>query len=225
MPDYRAAFPTHIWDILADKRAQDLEPVVQLGLADAAARQALVAGLQAKEEGLRYNCYKVLLKVAERDPALLCADWDSFVSMLASENSYHRMVGVTFIARLVPADTEQRFERIHEAYFAHLDDDSVIVARYVAQNAGRIARARPELAAWIVERLLGIVRTYHRAERRDLLAADVITSCAELLDLAPDKGRILAFVREQAQSKSPKTRQAAKELLRKQAAAAARSQQ
>jgi hypothetical protein len=219
MEDYCTAFPAHIHEILADKKAQDLSPVVQLALADAAACQALVAGLLVKDEAYRYNCYKVLLQVAEHGPALLYPYWDSFASMLASANSYHRMVGVTFIARLVPADTERRFERIHEAYFAHLDDDSVIVARYVAQNAGRIARAKPELVAQTVERLLAIVRTYHNADRRDLLAADVIASCAELLDVAPDKGRILAFVRGQAQSKSPKTRQTVKGFLKKQTAA------
>ncbi len=219
MEGYSTAFPAHIHEILADKKAQDLSPVVQLALADAAACQALVAGLLVKDEAYRYNCYKVLLQVAEHGPALLYPYWDSFVSMLASENSYHRMVGVTFIARLVPADTERRFERIYEAYFAHLDDDSVIVARYVAQNAGRIARAKPELVAETVERLLDIVRTYHNADRRDLLAADVIASCAELLDVAPDKGRILAFVRGQAQSKSPKTRQTVKGFLKKQPAA------
>jgi hypothetical protein len=127
-----------------------------------------------------------------------------------------RMVGVTFIARLVPVDIEQRFERLHEAYWAHLDADSVIVARYVAQNAGRIGRARPELADQIADRLLEIVRTYHNPDRRDLLAADVIASCTELLDLVADKARILAFVREQVHSSSPKTRQAAKEFLRNQ---------
>jgi hypothetical protein len=214
--DHDAALPVEIRTILADKKAQDLTGVVQLALADDAARQALVRGLLAKDEAYRYNCYKVLREVAEHDPALLYPHWDSFASMLASENSYHRMSGVTFIARLVPADTEGRFERIHEGYFAHLDDESVIVARYVAQNAGQIGRAKPELVGWIVDRLLDIVRTYHNVDRRDLLAADVIASCAEFLDLAPDQGRILAFVRDRAQSRSPKTRQAAKEFLKKQ---------
>lgn len=196
MEDYGRALSIHVREILGEKKTQKLETVVQLALADAAARQTLVDGLLAKDEAFRYYCYKVLLQVAEHDPALLYPQWDSFASMLDSGNSYHRMSGATFIARLVPADTERRFERMHEAYFAHLDDDSLIVAHYVAQNAGRIARARPKLLGWIRERLLDIVHTYHNPDSRDLLAADVIAFLAQLFDTAPDKERILAFVQD-----------------------------
>jgi hypothetical protein len=208
-------FPRRLRDVLADKKTQYLSGVVMLALEDASVRQGLVAGLQAKDEAYRYNCYKVLLELTGQDPALLYPLWDTLVSMLASANCYQRMVGVTLIAQVVAADSEHRFEDVREAYFAHLDDESVIVARYVAQNAARVGRARPEWVSHIVERLLDIVRSYHNANRRDLLAADVIASCAELFELAPDRRRIVTFVQDQLHSKSPKTRQAAKELLAK----------
>jgi hypothetical protein len=216
LDDHHASFAVQIRELLANRQVADLQPVFELALTDPAARKVLVAGLLATDEAYRYNCYKVLLKVAEHDPALLYPFWDPLAAMLDSENSYHRVAGVTFIARLVAADTERRFDRLCEGYFAHLDDDSVIVARYVAQNAARIVQARPQLAGQVTGRLLDIVHTYHNADRRDLLAADVIAYCAEILGLLPDKGHIAAFVRDQAQSKSPKARQAAKEFLAKQ---------
>jgi hypothetical protein len=215
LDDHGEGLPIRMRELLADKNVADLKAVFELALTDDVVRKALVAGLLAKDEAYRYNCHKVLLQVAEHDPALLYRFWDSFASMLDSENSYHRMGGVTFIARLLPADTQQRFEGLREAYLAHLDDESVIVARYVAQNAARIVRAQPELLGQITQRLLDIVHTYHNPDRRDLLAADVVGFCSEMLDLMPERRRILAFVREQAQSKSPKTRQAAKEFLKK----------
>jgi hypothetical protein len=215
MEDHRTALPIAVQKLLADKKVTDLKPALQLALEDAAAREALVGGFLSKEETFRHNCFKVLLPVAEYDPALLYPHWDSFVTMLRSANSYHRMIAVTFIARLVSADTERRFDHIYDAYFAHLDDESVIVARYVAQNARWIARARPEWLGEITTRLLEIVHTYHNAARRDLLAADVIAFCSEFLELAPDQPRIRAFVEGQAESKSPKARQAARDFMKR----------
>ena len=198
--------------LLAAERDPDLDAAVRLALADAEFRAALRDGVVSKNEVYRYNCFRVLLRISESQPAVLYPDWEGFVALLGSDNAFHRSIGLQVIANLVSADVDRRFDALFDRYFALLDDDKVMVARYLAQSAGRIAKAMPDLRARITERLLDVACTHH--EHKDLVKTDVIQAFAEYAEDYPDKARILAFVEQQLDSTSPKTRKAAKEFLR-----------
>jgi len=199
--------------VLADEKDPDLDQAAQLALADARFRAELLAGLTARNDVYRYNCFKVLLQVSEDQPSVLYPEWDRFVAMLDSDNSYHRSIGLMLIANLTPMDAAGRFESIFDRYFDLLDDEKVVTARYLAQHAGRIARAKPHLQAAIAERLLAVEGTHHEPGRKDLLKADVIASLDEFFGITGEQERIRAFIEAQLTCSSPKTRQAAKRFL------------
>ncbi|MBN1862754.1 MAG: hypothetical protein JW790_03845 [Dehalococcoidales bacterium] len=204
-------------EMLAGNKEPDLAQAVACSLVDSHLRSEILKGMLAKNETYRYNCYKVLFNISSETPQVLYPEWDYFVELLSSPNSYHRMAAANIIANLVKADSEDRFEGIFDRYFGLLDDKSLVVAIYTAQNAGKIAAAKTGLRDKITARLLAIDSTHHAQDRKDLIKAGAIESFGEFFNASPDKERILAFVREQLACKSPKTRKLAKGFLSKHA--------
>jgi hypothetical protein len=200
--------------MLATKEAPDLDEIARSAVADAEILKGLLDGVVSKDDAYRYNCFRALLQISENEPLALYPEWDYFVPLLASRNAYHRSVAVQMLARLTPVDAEKRFEAILEPYLGMLDDESVMVARYLAQNAARIVKAKPSLREQITARLLDVDRTHHPQSRKDLVKADIIETCHAFFAESQDKEKILAFAEQQLESSSPKARTAAKAFLR-----------
>ena len=203
-----------IQEMLGRKDDFDLDGAARLALSDGQILGLILEGLLAKDDTYRYNCFKVLQRIGESQPSLLYTQWSYFADLLGSENAYHRAAGVRILANLVAADTENRFEALFGRYFGLLDDGKLMVARYVAQNACRIARARPDLRARITEQLLAIHQAHHTQSRKDLIASDIIGFLAEFFEESDNQEAILVFVSAQLNCSSPKTRKAAGSFLR-----------
>jgi hypothetical protein len=202
--------------MLADKEQPHLEQAMQAALSNRQALDQILAGIVAKEDAYRFNCFQVLYRLSEELPDVLYPEWDYFVGLLDSDNSYHRSIAARLIANLAQADTQNRLEGIFDRYFDLLDDEKIITARQFAQHVGRIARAKPHLQTRIVERLLAVDTTHHEKGRKDLLKGDVIAAFDECLTAgSPDQARVLAFVEQQLASSSPKTRKAAQAFLQR----------
>ncbi len=189
----------------------------RLMLAEDVGVERLLEQAGDKDDAVRSAAFTRLLQIGEATPRELSARFERLVAMLDSPNGFHRSIGACLIARAAAGDPEP-FDAAFDRYFGLLDDPSIMVARYAVQNAGRIARARPDLRARVSERLLRVDETHHPAARRDLLKADAVASLAEVVDEIPgadeiERGRIAAFVRAQLSSSSPKTRAAAKAFL------------
>ena len=205
---------------LSDKNA-DIARIAEMACSDSSLLSEIVGGLKLKvntkspEETVRYNCFKVLMDITRNNGALLYPNWDNLVGLLSSDNSYHKMAAVQLVAGLVKSDVENKFENIFDRYFALLDDRSMIVAIYVASNAGKIVSARPELEARVTGKLLEIEETHHIPGRKALVVAGAIEAFGEYVPQASDRERILKFVDRQQQSESPKTKKLAKEFLKR----------
>jgi hypothetical protein len=193
----------------------DVESLAREALEDEDLLSELVAGLSDKQERVGYNCLRALLLLAEENPLLLYPYWDIFVELLRSENTYFKLRGANLIAAIISVDGENRFEDVFDEYYALLDGQSVIAACYIAGNSGRIASAKPELQARITARLLGIEKTHHPAERRDLIKGHAVEAFGEYFEGSGDKSRILEFARAQLESESPRTRKKAREFLKR----------
>ncbi len=200
---------------LADKTA-NIPHIAKRACSDASLLSEVVDGLKLKvntkspEETVRYNCYKVLMQITETKGSMLYPRWQTFVEMLNSHNSYHKMAGVQLIAGLAKSDVNNQFQKITDTYFGLLDDPSVIVAIYVASTAGKIVNAKPALEPQVTGKLLGIPRTHHTASRKALVAGGAIEAFGQYVERVADRGPILEFVAAQEQSESPKTRKLAK---------------
>jgi hypothetical protein len=202
-------------NLLNDKKGKHLEQVIEKTIADQMILKEVLKGLRSKKETFRYNCFKVLFQISKAQPLLLFSEWEYFLDLLDSPNSYHRMSAIYILSNLISVDTEKKFDLIFEKYFYHLDDPSMIVARYIAINAGKIAQAKPYLQTKITEKLLDIDNTHHEESRKDLIKHDIIQSFSEFLEKIPEKEKIFSFVEKQINSSSPKTRKAAQGFLKR----------
>ncbi len=208
---------------LTDKTAE-IPKIAEMACGNLSVLSEIIDGLKLKvntkspEETVRYNCYKVLMHITDTNGSLLYPRWQTFVEMLNSDNSYHKMAGVQLIAGLAKSDANNQFLKIADRYFGLLDDPSVIVAIYVASTAGKIVNAKPSMEPQITNKLLGIPQTHHTASRKALIAAGAIESFGQYVNSVSDRGPILQFVRAQEESDSPKTRKLAKAFLKKWAA-------
>jgi hypothetical protein len=207
--------PPDIQKILNDKKGLNLDKVVQSALTDEEILEKILKAQVSKKETYRYNCFKVLLQISENHPQILYPEWNYFLELLSSDNSYHRIAAINIISNLVSADSENRFEKIFNQYFNLLDDKSMITAIFLARSAGKIAKAKPNLQKRITERLLNIDKTHHEQDRKDLIKSGAIESFEEYVEESHDKQKILAFVEQQLQGESPKTRKIAEAFLGK----------
>ncbi len=199
---------------LNDKN-MNVESMAKKALKEEGILSELIDNLTTKNETVRYNCSKTLNLLSDEHPEVLYSKWDFFVELLNSDHTYWKLSVIPLIANLTRIDTENKFEGIFDDYYRLLDDKSMIPAAWVADNSGKIARAKPELQTRITDELLRIDETHHHPERRDLIKAGAVESFDEYYEEAVDKKKILKFVKKQLECKSPKTRKIAKEFLEK----------
>jgi hypothetical protein len=198
-----------------NRKSINVEKLVKKVLEDKAVLSGLLEGVLSKKERIRFNCFNVLLLISEEHPKVLYPQWDFFADLLTSPNTYFKYIAIYIIANLVKVDHKNRFEKIFNKYYDLLDDESVIPPAHVAANSPKIAVAKPHLQIKITNRLLGIDKTHHKPERKDLIKSYVIEALGELIERARNKKKMLQFVRDQLEAKSPRTKKKAKEFLKK----------
>jgi len=199
--------------ILHPHGTQELERAKQSSLADPQTLQHLLEGLTSQDDTYRYNCFQTMLVLTEEQPAKLFPEWGRFANLLDSDNVYHCNIGLCLLANLTATDASGKFATIFDRYFSFLEGDSLISARYAAQNAGKIARNEPKLQNRITEKLLGIEDSHQK--QKELLKADVIQAFDNYFEQSDEQRKMLAFVGAQIDSSSPKTQKAAKAFLKK----------
>ncbi|KPL14435.1 MAG: hypothetical protein AMS26_10740 [Bacteroides sp. SM23_62] len=191
-----------------------VEEAAEKAIKDENELSTLLDGILSKKEDIRFNSHEALLYISENDPAVLYPKWDYLADLLTSENHFHRYIAINLLANLVRIDGENKFERDIDRYFNNIAGKKTMVAGQAAINAGKIARAKPNLQAKITDILLKIDQI-HQGKQTELMKAAAITAFDDYFDEAVDKDKIIDFVKTSLGSDSPKTRKVAKEFLEK----------
>ncbi len=194
-----------------------LETIADTAIVDDDLLEDLLKALapESRDEDARYTAHRTLVLLGERYPERLYGRWDYFAGLLRAGRAHPKYNAVYILANLTRVDAEHRFEDVFRDYFDLLDDESVVVAAHTAANAGKITKYRPDLRHRITCELLNTGGSRLLSERRGLVNAYAIQAISEYFDGIEDRTEIVAFVRSQADSSSPKTRKIAKEFLRK----------
>ncbi len=215
MEAIRGAYMSDLITKLARKKGLGIKEITTRAESDPGVLSAILKNTRSKNDTLRYNCYQILLTISATSPAALYGQWDSLVEMLDSTNNYFKYQAIYLIANLLSADTEDRFQGISEKYFGLISDPSIMIASHLALNAGKIAKAKPELRSTITKLLLKAGRGSRERKSGDLLQSYIIDAFEQYIDGSKDLGDVVSFVKEQLNSGSPKTRKAAKDFLQR----------
>jgi hypothetical protein len=173
-----------------------------------------IQGIQSDNDRTRYEHFKILLSMSEKNPELLYPYWDVFIELLRRDKVSCKHAAIRLISNLVRVDTEHKFEELFDEFFQHLSHESPVVSPHVAGNSGKIVRARPHLKRRITELLLDVDET-SRCRHLGLLKSYVIEAFDDYFEESGEKGRIVRFVRDQLNSDSPKTKKTARWFLKK----------
>jgi hypothetical protein len=152
------------------------------------------------------------LKISETHPEIIYLKWDFLAELLGSDNHFHRYIAINLLANLVSIDRNHKFNKIFDKYFNNIRGDRTMVAGQTALNSGKIAKEKPDLRPKITEILLNIDKI-HQGKQIELMKAYAINAFNTYYKKIEDKEAVLAFVRAQLTSASPKTKKVAKEFL------------
>jgi hypothetical protein len=202
----------NIWRMLMEARV-DVKNYAKNVIKDEKLLTDLLEGILSKKDEIRFNSYKILLRISEVYPKVLYPKWELLAVLLDSNNHYHRFIAINLLANLASVDIKNKFDEIFDRFFSNIDCDKTMVAGQAALNSGKIARAKPNLQKKITYKLLNIDKM-HRGKHKDLMKAYAIEAFGEYFEVSADKEKILDFVKEQFDSKSPKTRKLAREFLK-----------
>ena len=171
-------------------------------------------GLLSKNETYRYNCFKIIYNLSEKNPLILYPYWEFFENHLRSKNSYHKMSAVLIIANLTSVDKEKKFDRLFEEFYGYLKTEKTITSIYILKSSGKIAGFKPYLIEKITKILLDIEKIYI-GKQIELVKSAVIESFYDYFESIENKKAIIDFVKKQTNSVSPKAKKIAKEFLKK----------
>nr|MDO8098591.1 hypothetical protein [Candidatus Njordarchaeota archaeon] len=193
----------------------DPKSLAKRALQDQKTLSELLEGVLSKNDDIRHGSFQALRLVGDERPELLCPKWDFFAELLRSDNAYHRNIAVYIIAALTKVDSQDRFGKLADNYFALLNSESLMNAGHTALNLGKIAEQKPELQERITSMFLNISKTYPKRDRTDNVISYIIEGLNTYFKETDQKQKILEFVSTQLESKSQTTRKRAREFLEK----------
>ena len=164
---------------------------------------------------IKYKSLKVINFLSEKQPQMLYPKWDFVVKLLDNDNTFLRTIGVSIIANLANVDTENKFEKIFNKFYSLLEDESMINAANIAGRSGMIAKAKPQLQDRITNELLGIDKTHHGSECKNIIKGKIILSFEEYFDKYEEKDKIIKFVRNELNNTRSATSKKAEKFLKK----------
>jgi hypothetical protein len=191
--------------------------VAELAIDDEKLLADLLDGVSAgrQKSAVRETCSKALMHMAEVWPEMLFPHWDYFMDLLASDNGFSKYVAVYVLSSLAVVEPDGRFEKSLDDFYRALDDESVMIASHLALVSGKIARAKPKLRSEITRRLFKIDQSHFDEGHQSLVKAYIIEAFERYFDVSENKNEIMAFVEQQKDCSSPKTRKLAKAFLEK----------
>ena len=200
-----------------NKKAIKPDVLAELAIEDEKLLDALLQGISpdVQKAVLRENSSKALVFMAEQWPETLLPHWSYFIGLLKSDNGFSKVVAIRVITFLIPVDTTGLFDKAFNVFFNLLDDKSVMVASHTAGLSGKIAKAKPSLQSRITKRLLDIDKTHFDPGRQGLIKSYIIEALDQYFAESKNKTEIIAFVKQQVNCASPKTRKMAKTFLEK----------
>jgi hypothetical protein len=176
----------------------------------------IFAGLNAEQANIKYGCDKILRLISRKAPSLLYPQIDFFINNLDSENTFHKWGAIEIIANLAAVDTDGKFEKAFDKYFAPISGQVLITAANTIKAGAKIAKAKPHLTVRIVHELLKVEKAdYQTTECNNIARGQVLKAFDQFFDQISDKAAVIKFIKKQLKNTRNATRNAAEKLVKK----------
>jgi hypothetical protein len=200
---------------MTKKQAAEIESMARKVIKDKRLLSEVMTGITSEKPQIKYKSGKILMILSQDSPEILYPKWDHFVDLLSSENTFMKAIGIRILSNLTRVDAKNKFDKIFNKFYAMLNDESMITAASIVGHSGMIARAKPKLQNSITNRLLGIDKTHHGSECRNIIKGKAILSFGEYFEEAKNKKKIIEFVTKELKNRRLATRKKADRFLKK----------
>ena len=191
------------------------ETISESAASDKKLLSQLYKGVYSDKPEIKFKSAKALRKLSEDKPELIYPNWDFFVGLLDSENTFIKTIAIGIIANLTVIDSKNKFDKIFTKYYKLIDDKSMIPTATLVGNSGLIAKAKPNFQSKITNKLIKIDRTRHSSECKNIIKGKAILAFNEYFEESNDKKMILNFVSCELKNTRSATRKKAERFLKK----------
>jgi hypothetical protein len=175
----------------------------------------VLAGVGAKQAGVKFGASKALRILSERAPEVLYPHFDFFATMLGHENHILKWNATLTLANLARVDRETKIEAILDRYLDLISGPNMITAANAMRGAAIIGAAKPHLVTRIVPRIMRVERAeYAKPECRNVAIGHALCALAELADLLPDRRLVRLFAARQLGNPRAATSRKARQFLK-----------
>lgn len=176
----------------------------------------LFEGLNSNKASIKYGCEKILRLLSEKKPQLLYPHFNLFVKLLDSEDNFLKWGSIITIANLTNVDSENKFEKIFDKYFAPIPGPELIPAGNVIGNSYKITLAKPQLSDRIAKEILKVEKAkYQTNECRNVALGHAINSYMKFFDQIKDKEPVVKLIKTQLENTRNATRKKAEKFVKK----------
>ncbi len=176
----------------------------------------IIEGLSSDNARVKYGCAKILRMISEKEPEILYSRFDFFASLIDSDNTFLKWGAIHILANLAAVDSENKFEKIFDKYFAPIPGPVLITAANVIGGTAKIALAKPKFTEKIAKELLKVeTATYQTTECSNIALGHTIESFDRFFDQIKDKEPVVALIKKQLRNTRNATRKKAERFLRK----------
>lgn len=205
-------------ELLAQIADQDYprQKFVQEALQDQELRSFLVEQLRHPDIMVYFHCYEILLEATSQQPKLFYQDWEFFRELLQHPNSYHRDMGLAFLANLISVDTKEKFPKCIDEYCALIKDVKMKTASHCLAGCQQILAATSNYLVTITDYCWQLVYESPFNEKQTAyLMGYIVELMAESYQYyaVAEKEKVCDFIQLQLTSSSPKTQKKAKAAL------------
>lgn len=176
----------------------------------------IIEGLSTNKARIKYGCAKILRLLSEKRPEILYPRFDFFADLLDSDNNFLKWDAIHVLGNLTAVDSENRFEKVYDRYFAPIPGPVLITATNVISGAAKIALAKPALTERITKEILKVENArYQTDECRNVALGQAINSFDRFFEQIEDEEPVVALVQRQLKNTRNATRKKAEKFMKK----------
>jgi hypothetical protein len=173
-------------------------------------------GLGADTARVKYGCLKLLRIISEQKPEILYPEIARLIQLLDSENNIFKWGAIIIIGNLAVVDSERKIDRILDRYLQPISGHVMITAANVIAGAGKIARAKPQLADRIAQAVLQVeTANYQTGECRNVAIGHAIHSFDLFFEHLKKPQPVIEFVKRQLNNRRNAVKRKAARFLKK----------
>ena len=203
------------------EKGSDKERIAEEAIKEPENIPLLIEGLISSKGSVRLGCEKAVRLISEKKPDLVYPYFDTFVTLLDSDNNFLKWGAIITIANLAAVDSGKKFEKIFEKYYSPVTGENMITAANIVGNSWKIASAKPELADRITGRILKAEKAEYinkgqpSPECTNVVCGHIIESLDKYYDNITDKKPVADFIKRQLDNTRKPVAKKAERFLKK----------